>query len=63
MFPATNNRRGWMVARRTGDVITHKRLLAPTNEPDTARSEAEAMFPDLRVWMAGDPNPPWKDAA
>ena len=53
-------RSGWMVAKRDGSIITYTRLGAQKYDPDTARAEAEARFPSHRVYMAGDPNPPWK---
>lgn len=54
-------RSGWIVAHRVGDLIIHKRLDAAKSDPVAARAEAEALFPDARVYLPGDPNPPWKD--
>ena len=55
-------RSGWIVAHRTGDLIEHRRLNAPKGDPDAARAEAEALFPDHLVVLPDDPKP-WKDAA
>jgi hypothetical protein len=64
VFPATNGRKGWMVAVRTGSVIDHIRLEgAASFEPDKARAAAEALFPDKLVYMAGDPVKPWETTA
>lgn len=56
-------RSGWLVAHRVGDVIVHRRLNASKHDPDAARAEAEALFPDHRVVLPGDPNPPWKETS
>jgi hypothetical protein len=55
-------RSGWLVAHRSGDVIEHRRLTAAKHDPEAARAEAAAMFPDHLVVLPGDPKP-WKDAA
>lgn len=61
-------RTGWLVAHRDGDIITHTRLTAKKLEvdgggPEAARAEAAAMFPGATVYMAGDTDKPWKEAA
>lgn len=54
-------RSGWLLAYREGDVIIHRRLDAAKYDADAARAEAEALFPNTRVVLPGDPNPPWKE--
>jgi hypothetical protein len=64
VFPATNNRSGWMVAVRTGACIDHIRIPGPSiHDPEAARAEAARLFPDKIVWMKGDPIKPWEAAA
>lgn len=64
VFPATNNRSGWMVAHRVGDMIVHDRLTnASIHDPEAAREAAKLLFPDRVVYMAGDPVKPWEVAA
>lgn len=55
-------RSGWLLAHREGDVIIHRRLNAAKHDADAARAEAEELFPEHRVVLPGDPNPPWKEA-
>ena len=56
-------RSGWKVASRAGDVITMTRLMASIHEPEAARDEAAAMFPDHLVILPDDPKPWKKEAA
>jgi hypothetical protein len=64
VFPATNGRKGWMVANRVGAVINHTRLEGVASfEPEAARAAAEALFPDATVYLAGDPVKPWETTA
>lgn len=59
VFPDDKGRRGWIVAVRHGDTITRTRLEASIHDPDAARTEAAAMYPDHLVWLPGDPKP-WR---
>lgn len=62
LMPATP-RRGWLVANRDGDIITHKRLeKSAIHDPVSARAEAREMFPDKTVVMYGDTHP-WDPTA
>jgi hypothetical protein len=64
VFPATNNRRGWMVATRDGANIRHVRLeTASIHDPEAARAEAAKLFPGKAIYMAGDTVKPWEAAA
>jgi hypothetical protein len=64
VMPSSNNRSGWMVAARAGDMIHHIRLVGPSiHDPDAARAEAEKLFPGKIVYMAGDTVKPWEAAA
>ena len=50
VMPASNNRKGWMVAYRTGDSIHHHRLEnASIYEPEAARDEAARLLPDRLI--------------
>ena len=50
VMPASKNRRGWMVAYRTGDSITHHRLeSASIHDPEAARDEAARLLPDRLI--------------
>lgn len=59
----SSRKSGWLAAERIGDVITHHSIMVNKLDADAARAKAETMFPDKRVYLAGDPNPPWKETS
>lgn len=48
VIPATKNRRGLMVAARTGDTIVHLRL-ETYDDLEAARAEAQRHYPDRLI--------------
>lgn len=59
VFPDEKGRSGWQVACKQGSQITKLRLEAPIAKPEEARAEAQAMYPDHKVWVMGDKDKPW----